>query len=66
MHQDNIEEQITQLDAETHMIVHREIITAIQTGQFWSMWDDDLYADALHAMWGDLVNWCDRVPIGIA
>ena len=66
MHQDNIKEQIEQLDAETHMIVHREIVTAIQTGEFWSMWDDDLYQEALLTIWSSMTKWKERTIIGEA
>ena len=66
MHQDNIKDIIDGLDAETHMIVHREIVTAIQTGEFWSMWDDDLYQEALLTIWSSMTKWKERTIIGEA
>ena len=27
--------------------VHKEITTAMQTGEFWTMWDNDVYQEAL-------------------
>ncbi len=38
----------------------------LQTGEFWSMWDDELYKDALQAIFINLEVWKERVPVGIA
>ena len=61
MHQD-----IKEIDIDTHLVVHKEICTMLQTGEFWSMWDDELYRDALQAIFINLEVWKEHVPVGIA
>ena len=46
--------------------VHREITTAMQTGEFWTMWDNDVYQDALLTIYASMTKWKERTIIGEA
>ena len=46
--------------------VHRDITTAMQTGEFWTMWDSDVYQEALLTIWSSMNKWQERTIIGEA
>ena len=46
--------------------VHKEITTAMQTGEFWTMWDNDVYQDALLTIYASMTKWKERTIIGEA
>ena len=46
--------------------VHKEITTAMQTGEFWTMWDNDVYKDALLTIYASMTKWKERTIIGEA
>ena len=49
-----------------HAQVHKEITTAMQTGEFWTMWDNDVYQEALLTIWSSMTKWQERTIIGEA
>ena len=46
--------------------VHKEITTAMQTGEFWTMWDNDVYQEALLTIGSSMTKWKERTIIGEA
>ena len=46
--------------------VHKEITTAMQTGEFWTMWDNDVYQEALLTIYSSMTKWKERTIIGEA
>ena len=46
--------------------VHKEITTAMQTGEFWTMWDNDVYQEALLTIYSSMNKWQERTIIGEA
>ena len=46
--------------------VHKEITTAMQTGEFWTMWDNDVYQEALLTIYASMNKWQERTIIGEA
>ena len=46
--------------------VHKEITTAMQTGEFWTMWDNDVYQEALLTIYASMTKWKERTIIGEA
>ena len=46
--------------------VHKEITTSMQTGEFWTMWDNDVYQEALLTIWSSMTKWKERTIIGEA
>tara|TARA_B100001109_G_C18645017_1_gene372383 strand:- start:61 stop:225 length:165 start_codon:yes stop_codon:yes gene_type:complete len=46
--------------------VHKDITTAMQTGEFWTMWDNDVYQEALLTIYTSMTKWKERTIIGEA
>ena len=46
--------------------VNKEITTAMQTGEFWTMWDNDVYQEALLTIYSSMTKWKERTIIGEA
>ena len=49
-----------------HEQVLKEITTAMQTGEFWTMWDNEVHYEALLTIYTSMTKWKERTIIGEA